>query len=73
MGSQGADVWQIGRGYGGELLDPVAIKHEQWGYPAHLSVIDQRLPAVIEDNPAAFEPDCNDGVTRVDGEVSHND
>src|SRR5512136_693595 len=73
MGSHGADVRRVRYRYGDELLDAVAIKHEQWDYPAHLSVIDQRVPAVIEHNPAALETDGDDGVTRVDGEIAHDD
>ena len=53
--------------------EAVVIKPEQRDYPAHLSVIGQRHPAVVEYNPAAFEVDGNDGVTGVDCEVVHDD
>jgi len=46
------------------------IKCEQRDHPRHLAVLDQRQPAIVENDPVAVETSGNNGMVLVDGEIA---
>ncbi len=56
-----------------ELLDASLIEHKQWYRTAHLAVLDQRQPAIVENDPISVETSGSDGVILADREIAYND
>ena len=56
-----------------EFLDAAGIEHEKGDHSAHLDIVDQCQPAIVENEPATVESNGDDRMIFVDNEIANDD